>query len=118
MSGKGWGSNRSPGPCCASCTGSGRHLSNCYRMTGAPPQAHEAIYATWLTLGGATKPRTANGVVEAGETAAVAHGIGDFIPATYDVIVSERKTTRIPGVRLRIRTLTREDVIPLTGYLA
>jgi Transcriptional regulator, AbiEi antitoxin/Cytochrome P450 len=27
-----------------------------YRMAGAPPQDHEATYATWLALGGATAP--------------------------------------------------------------
>ncbi|MFT4218634.1 MAG: type IV toxin-antitoxin system AbiEi family antitoxin domain-containing protein [Micropruina sp.] len=33
-----------------------------YRMAGAPPQDNEAIYATWLALGGATNPRTESGV--------------------------------------------------------
>src|ERR1700677_265853 len=54
-----------------------------YRMAGAPPQDHEATYATWLALGGATASRTETGVapvVAAGVTAAVVHGIGDFFP--------------------------------------
>jgi hypothetical protein len=33
-----------------------------YRMAGAPPQDHEAVYATWLGLGGATASRTETGV--------------------------------------------------------
>lgn len=92
-----------------------------YRMAGAPPQDHEAIYATWLALGGATAPRTETGVapiVAAGVTAAVVHGIGDFLPGTFEFIVPTRKGTRLPGVRLRIRRLTREEVIPVDGLPA
>ncbi len=79
---------------------------------------HEAIYATWLALGGATAPRTKTGVatvVAAGTTAAVLHGIGDFAPEVFDFMVPARKGTRLPGVRLRIRTLIRDEVIPVDG---
>lgn len=89
-----------------------------YRMAGAPPHEHEAIYATWLALGGATTPRTEAGVaaiVAAGTTAAITHGIGDFFPDGYNFIVPSRKGTHLPGVRLRIRTLSRDDVIPVAG---
>jgi predicted transcriptional regulator of viral defense system len=89
-----------------------------YRMAGAPPQDHEAIYATWLALGGATAPRTETGVapvVAAGVTATVVHGIGDFFPDGFDFIVPARRGTRLAGVRLRIRRLTRDDVIPVGG---
>lgn len=89
-----------------------------YRMTGAPIPDHEAIYATWLALGGAATARTDAGVasiVTAGTTAAVVHGVGDFLLAGFDFIVPARKGTRLPGVRLRIRTLTREDVLPVDG---
>jgi predicted transcriptional regulator of viral defense system len=92
-----------------------------YRMAGAPPQDHEAIYATWLALGGATASRTEAGVapvVAAGVTAAVVHGIGDFFPDRFDFIVPARKGTRLPGVRLRVRRLTREEVIPVGGLPA
>ena len=92
-----------------------------YRMAGAPPQDHEAIYATWLALGGATAPRTETGVapvVAAGVTAAVVHGIGDFFPDRFDFIVPARKGTRLPGVRLRVRRLTRDEVIPVGGLPA
>jgi hypothetical protein len=70
-----------------------------YRMAGAPPQDHEALYATWLAWG-ATAPCAESGVapvVAAGETAAVVHGIGDFLPGGFDFIVPARKGTRLPG---------------------
>jgi predicted transcriptional regulator of viral defense system len=89
-----------------------------YRMAGAPPQDHEAIYATWLALGGATASRTTAGVasiVTAGVTAAIIHDIGDFFPDGFDFMVPARKGTRLPGVRLRIRQLTRDEVIPVQG---
>jgi predicted transcriptional regulator of viral defense system len=89
-----------------------------YRMAGAPPQDHEATYATWLALGGAAASRTETGVapvVAAGVTAAVVHGIGDFFPARFDFIVPARKGTRLPGVRLRVRRLIRDEVIPVGG---
>lgn len=92
-----------------------------YRMAGAPPQDHEAIYATWLALGGAVAPGTETGVaavVAAGTTAAVVHGIGDFFPRGFDFIVPARKGTRLPGVRLRIRQLTPDEVIPVGGLPA
>ena len=87
-------------------------------MAGAPPQDHEAIYATWLSLGGATASRTETGVapvVAAGVTAAVVLGIGDFFPDRFDFMVPARKGTRLPGVRLRVRRLARDEVIPVGG---
>lgn len=89
-----------------------------YRMAGAPTQEHEAIYTTWLALGGATSPRSDAGVapvVAAGITAAVVHGVGDFFLDGFDFIVPARRATRIPGVRLRVRRLTRDEVIPVNG---
>lgn len=89
-----------------------------YRMPGAPPQNHEAIYATFLALGGATAPRTETGVaaiVAAGTTAAIIHEIGDFLLDRFDFVLPARRGTRLPGVRLRIRQLTRDEVIPVDG---
>ncbi len=89
-----------------------------YRMAGAPPLNHEAIYATWLALGGATAPRTRAGVasmVTAGITAAIVHDVGDFFLDGFDFMVPARKGTRLPGVRLRIRQLTRDEVMPVDG---
>ncbi|MFI6676003.1 hypothetical protein [Kribbella sp. NPDC050470] len=87
-------------------------------MTGAPPQDHEAIYATWLALGGATAPRTAAGVasvVAAGVTAAIVHDVGDFVSDGFDFMVPARNGTRLAGVRLRVRRLSRDEVIPVDG---
>jgi hypothetical protein len=67
---------------------------------GASPQEHEAVYVTWLALGGATATRTETGVapvVAAGVTAAVVHGIGDFFPDKFDFTVPTRKGTLWPG---------------------
>jgi predicted transcriptional regulator of viral defense system len=92
-----------------------------YRMAGAPPPDHEAIYATWLALGGATAPRTSAGVasiVAAGITAANVHEIGDYVLDGFDFIVPARKGTRLPGVRLRTRQLTRDEVTPVDGLPA
>ena len=89
-----------------------------YRMAGAPHQTHEAIYATWLALGGATMPKTQSGtpsLVAAGITAAIAHDLGDFFLDGFDFMVPTRKGTRLPGVRLRIRRLTREEVGSANG---
>jgi Transcriptional regulator, AbiEi antitoxin len=91
-----------------------------YRMAGAPTQDHEAIYATWLALGGAAVPRTDTGasIVAAGITAAVVHEIGDFFLDGFDFIVPSRKGTRLPGVRLRIRQLIPDEVLPVNGLPA
>lgn len=89
-----------------------------YRMAGAPPQNQEAIYATWLALGGATTPKTPAGapaLVAAGITAAVAHDLGDFFLDGFDFMTPSRKGTRLPGVHLRIRQLSREEVSTANG---
>jgi hypothetical protein len=88
-----------------------------YRMAGAPRQENEVIYAAWLALGGATTPRTTSGVasvVAAGVTAASAHGIGDFFLG-LDFIVPSRRGTRLPEVRLRVRTLAPREVVAVNG---
>jgi len=88
-----------------------------YRMAGAPELENQGILATWLALGGAGE-RTTTGVapvVAAGITATLLHGIGDFFSEGLDFIVPARKTTRLHGVRLRVRTLTRQEVIPVDG---
>ncbi|MGU3411712.1 type IV toxin-antitoxin system AbiEi family antitoxin domain-containing protein [Microbacterium sp. M1A1_1b] len=83
-----------------------------YRMAGAPELENEGIYATWLALGGATRPATDEGVapvVAAGVTAAILHGIGDFYPEQADFVVPSRRGTRLPA-RLRVRSLTPAEV--------
>ena len=83
-----------------------------YRMAGVPELEHEGIYATWLGLGGATRPAADSGVapvVAAGVTATILHGIGDFYPEQADFIVPARRGTRLPA-RLRVRSLTPSEV--------
>lgn len=82
-----------------------------YRATAAPASMHEATRATWLALGGAeyTWPEVPP-VVAAGETAAILHGIGNFMPAGYDFYTARRKGTRLPGVRLKTRTLALDEL--------
>jgi predicted transcriptional regulator of viral defense system len=88
-----------------------------YRMAGAPELEHKSIYATWLTLGGANSPAglSVPPVVAGGVTAALLHGIWDFRPEGFDFIVPARRGTRLPGVRLRIRRLTPEEVVSVDG---
>ena len=96
-----------------------RLVQGVYRVAGAPELEHEAIYATWLALGGATRP-AADGVpavVAGGVTAAVLHGIGDFW-AEHDFLVPARRTTRLPAVKLRIRRLTAAEVTTAEGVPA
>ncbi|SKF61400.1 Uncharacterised protein [Mycobacteroides abscessus subsp. abscessus] len=82
-----------------------------YRATAAPSSIQELTHATWLALGGAeyTWPDVPP-VVAAGETAAIMHGIGDFMPDGYDFYSARRRGTRLPGVRIKTRTLTREEI--------
>lgn len=82
-----------------------------YRATAAPASTHELTHATWLALGGAdyTWPEVPP-VVAAGQTAAIMHGIGDFTPDGYDFYTARRKGTRLPGVRLKTRTLTADEI--------
>lgn len=92
-----------------------------YRMAGAPEPELEFVYAPWLALGGATLPTTATGtpaVVVAGQTAAIAHGVGDWFPGVVDVITPTRRATRLPDVRLRTRALTPEEVVFVDGLPA
>ena len=46
------------------------------------------------------------------------HGIGDFFLDGFDFVVPSRRTTRLAGVRLRIRSLTSDEVVPVKGLPA
>lgn len=84
-----------------------------YRVAGAPELEHEQTFATWLALGGATTGPTPAGVapvVAAATTATQLHRIGYFWPDGFDFIVPARRSTRLPGVRLRVRHLTPAEV--------
>lgn len=90
-----------------------RVMQGVYRMAGAPELEHEPIIATWLALGGdktQKTPAVAPGLVVAGIDATILHGIGDFFPEGHDLIAPSRKATRLPGVRIKIRSLSPEEV--------
>jgi hypothetical protein len=82
-----------------------------YRLSGAPELEHVWILAAWLELDKA-RGRTSRETrpVAAGETAAVLHGIGDFMPVTHDFIVQSSPTKELSGVRLRVRDLLPGEV--------
>lgn len=84
-----------------------------YRMAGAPAAddpAIDTIRVHWLALGG-----TSRTVVAAGKSAAALYGIGDWMPSDSDFVTPERRTTRLPNVRLRIRRLEAADVTGVHG---
>lgn len=54
----------------------------------------------------------------AGVTATVHHDIGDSFLDGLDFIVPTRKGTRLSCLRLHIRSLTRDEVIPTNGLPA
>lgn len=84
-----------------------------YRMAGAPILEHEDVFATWLALGGAALPATAEGVpalVAGGHLATVMHGIGRFYLDGSDFIVPVDRISRLRGVRFRRCHLEPDEV--------
>jgi hypothetical protein len=53
--------------------------------------------------------------VAAGTAAPVVHGLGDFFLDELNLVVPARKATRLPGVRLRMKQLTHEEVFLIGG---
>ncbi|MEZ3160624.1 type IV toxin-antitoxin system AbiEi family antitoxin domain-containing protein [Microbacterium sp. BWT-B31] len=93
-----------------------RMAQGVYRMAGAPAAddlAIDTIRVNWLALGGAART-----VVAAGKSAAALHGVGDWFPSDSDFVTPERRTTRLPHVRLRIRRLEDVDVTRVHGLPA
>lgn len=82
-----------------------------YRMAGAPAAMLEidTIRIHWLALGGTTS------VIAAGRSAAALHEIGDWLPGASEFVAATRRTTRIDGVRIRIRSLEAEDTVFVDG---
>ncbi len=91
-----------------------REAQGVYRMTGAPTSENSPTYVTWLALGGERGAHLPN-LVAAGQTATALHGIGDFYPAGWDFFALSRRVTRLPGVRIRVRSLSPMDVTYLDG---
>lgn len=88
-----------------------------YRVAGAPEHPQEPVLATWLALGGATRPATSEvpAVVAAGATAAELHHMGRLWPDPLDFVVPTRRSTRHPGVRLRTLQLRADEVTVAEG---
>lgn len=82
-----------------------------YRMAGAPAAMMEidTIRVHWLALGGRTS------LVAAGRSAAALHEIGDWFPGASEFVAATRRTTRIDGVRIRIRSLEAADTVFVDG---
>ncbi|MFV4914394.1 type IV toxin-antitoxin system AbiEi family antitoxin domain-containing protein [Microbacterium lacticum] len=82
-----------------------------YRMAGAPVAMLEidTIRVHWVALGG-TKS-----LVAAGKSAATLHEIGDWFPGASEFVSPARRTTRIDGVRIRIRSLEAADTVFVDG---
>ncbi|MFT4213876.1 MAG: type IV toxin-antitoxin system AbiEi family antitoxin domain-containing protein [Microbacterium sp.] len=82
-----------------------------YRMAGAPAAMLEidTIRIHWLALGGTTS------VIAAGRSAAALHEIGDWLPGASEFVAATRRTTRIDGVRIRIRSLEAKDTVFVDG---
>lgn len=82
-----------------------------YRMAGAPAAMMEidTIKVHWLALGGRTS------LVAAGRSAAALHEIGDWFPGASEFVAATRRTTRIDGVRIRIRSLEAADTVFVDG---
>lgn len=76
-----------------------------YRMAGAPAAMLEidTVRVRWLALGGAAS------VVAAGKSAAALHSIGDWFAGASEFVAPTRRTTRIDGVRIRIRSRARRS---------
>ncbi|MFV0372714.1 type IV toxin-antitoxin system AbiEi family antitoxin domain-containing protein [Microbacterium sp.] len=88
-----------------------------YRVAGAPAAALEidSIRVHWLAVGGAATADGARAIVAAGTTAAALHEVGDWMPGVTDFVSLTRRTTRLPGVRLRTRQLSADDIIHVDG---
>lgn len=82
-----------------------------YRMAGAPEAVLEidTIRVHWLALGGTAS------VVAAGTSAAALHNIGDWFSEMTEFVSSSRRTTRLEGVRIRVRSLEAGDFMLVDG---
>lgn len=82
-----------------------------YRMAGAPEAVLEidTVRVHWLALGGTAS------VVAAGRSAAALHNIGDWFPEMTEFVCSSRRTTRLEGIRIRVRRLEPGDIMLVDG---
>jgi predicted transcriptional regulator of viral defense system len=76
--------------------------------------------AAWLLLepdvpAWERSPLGRNGGVVSHRSAATALAVGDLVESQVEISVPRRRTTRNPGVRLRVRTLVAEEVTEVNG---
>jgi predicted transcriptional regulator of viral defense system len=91
-----------------------------YQVIGAAVPEHLEIKVAWLRLDPEryawqrAQPGTWGGVVSHG-SACELHRIGDIPASEVEISVPRRRTTRGPGVRLRMRELDTADVVLVDG---
>lgn len=91
-----------------------------YRDAGAPGDALEPLRAAWLSTepGRLAEDRLGdreNGIVIAGRSAAIVHGIGDFGERFHEFSTPVRRQTKRPDIHYRKRTLRRDAVVVREG---
>lgn len=91
-----------------------------YRDAGAPSDQFEGLRVAWLS----TEPKLraeerlralAAGVVVAGSSAAMLHGIGDLWAARHEFVAPRRRQTQRAEIRYRQRQLEERDVTLVDG---
>ena len=88
-----------------------------YRFAGAPPPAHQELRAAWLQLAPDTpgwERRPEQGVVSH-RSAAALYGLGHLPADNHDFILTGRRQTRRPDVRLHVGRLTDAEWNFLAG---
>lgn len=82
-----------------------------YALPSSFPGVLQDVYAAWLFI---TKTRNlaaaAECVIVSGQTAAVLHDIGDFVPPYYEFTVAKKRKTRQYDIRYRVATVPEENL--------
>ena len=85
-----------------------------YALPSASGGPLQALRAAWLATDSrpvGTKPA----VVVSGQSAAVVHGLGDFVASTYEFSTSVRRQTSQKDLKYRVRELPASDVSQVDG---
>lgn len=88
-----------------------------YRMVGAPGILHEEVYANFLALRDRAVAPDSHiaGLVVAGESATLLHGIGGYWGNRIDLISQAPLVTQRAGVRVEQIPLTARDIVTVDG---
>jgi predicted transcriptional regulator of viral defense system len=91
-----------------------------YKDVGAPGDQFDDLRAAWLstdprTMGEARLKNRAGGVVVAGESATILHGIGNFRALRHDFVAPTRRQSQRKEIRFRRRVLDPRDVTVVEG---